>query len=88
MACGPPAVATRCGGPEGVLEEGRTGVLVDVGRGNAGPFAEAVLGLLAAPEQLAAMRQACVEYARAHFARPLIEDRLLGAFRAAYPEHF
>ncbi len=30
MACGLPVVATRCGGPEQILEQGRLGVLVDV----------------------------------------------------------
>jgi glycosyltransferase involved in cell wall biosynthesis len=86
MACGLPAVSTRCGGPEGVLAEGHTGLLVD--NGDAEAFAGAVLGLLGDPARLEAMRANCAEYARAHFARPLIEDRLLDAFRATYPEHF
>ena len=86
MACGLPAVSTRCGGPEGVLQDGRTGLLVE--NGNAEAFAGAVLRLLADPAGLDAMRANRVEYARASFARPLIETRLLGAFRAAYPEHF
>jgi glycosyltransferase involved in cell wall biosynthesis len=86
MACGLPAVTTRCGGPEGVLTEGHTGLLVE--NGDAAAFAGAVLGLLGEPARLEAMRANCAEYARAHFARPLIEDRLLDAFRAVYPEHF
>jgi glycosyltransferase involved in cell wall biosynthesis len=28
MACGPPVVATRCGGPEGIIEDGIDGYLV------------------------------------------------------------
>lgn len=31
MACGTPVIATRCGGPEEVLQEGRYGLMCDVG---------------------------------------------------------
>ena len=30
-ACGVPVIATRCGGPEEIVEDGKTGFLVDVG---------------------------------------------------------
>lgn len=86
MACGLPVVSTRCGGPEGVIADGEAGLLVE--NGDARAFANAILALLADPARMAAMRANCVEYARTHFARSLIESRLLDAFKTVYVEHF
>lgn len=44
MACGIPVVATRCGGPDGIITEGRDGYLV--GRGDARTFTERLARLL------------------------------------------
>ena len=44
MACGIPVVATRCGGPDGIITEGRDGYLVD--RGDAQALAERLVLLL------------------------------------------
>lgn len=35
MACGRPVVATRCGGPEGIISEGHDGFLVPIGDADA-----------------------------------------------------
>ncbi len=55
MACGVPVVATRSGGPEEIITDGETGLLVDVGRSDL--MAEAILRLAEDPglrERLAA----------------------------------
>ena len=49
MASGKPVVATRCGGPEEVIEHGKTGFLVGVGRHL--ELADRVLELLRNPER-------------------------------------
>jgi glycosyltransferase involved in cell wall biosynthesis len=59
MAAGIPVVATRCGGPEMILDDGRTGVLVDPGSPEA--LADAILRL----RDDAAARARMVEAARA-----------------------
>ena len=55
-AAGLPVVATRCGGPEEIVEDGKTGFLVSVGDGNA--VAERLAWLFDHPEQAAAMGDA------------------------------
>lgn len=55
-AAGLPVVATRCGGPEEIVEDGRTGFLVPVGDPKA--VAEALAWLLDRPEEAAAMGRA------------------------------
>lgn len=49
MAGERPVVATRCGGPEEIVRDGETGLLVDVGRPDA--LAAAVRALLLSPER-------------------------------------
>lgn len=52
-AAGLPVVATRCGGPEEIVEDGKTGFLVSVGDGKA--VAEKLAWLLDRPDEAAAM---------------------------------
>ena len=47
MACGIPAIATRCGGPEEIVDDGKTGTLVDVNSPEA--LAAAIQALAADP---------------------------------------
>jgi glycosyltransferase involved in cell wall biosynthesis len=63
MAAGLPVVATRCGGPEEIVEEGVSGLLVPV----ASPreLEDALRRLLADPEGARAMGRAAAERARA-----------------------
>jgi glycosyltransferase involved in cell wall biosynthesis len=84
MACGLPVVATDCGGPEGIVISGETGRLVP--NNDAGALAQAVMDLLNAPEQLAAMRERCVAFVREHCARPIVERQLYEHFVSVFPE--
>jgi glycosyltransferase involved in cell wall biosynthesis len=86
LACGVPAVATRCGGPEAVLDDGVTGRLVPNDDPDA--LAAAILDLLADPARLASMRERCETFAAQTFASGRAEAALLDAFRSVYPEHF
>jgi glycosyltransferase involved in cell wall biosynthesis len=63
MAAGLPLVATRCGGPEEIVEDGVSGLLVPVGSPR--ELAAALRGLLAAPEAARAMGQAAARRAGA-----------------------
>jgi len=65
MAHGRPVVATRCGGPEGLIEDGRTGFLVDVDDHRA--LADRIERLLASPELRLRIGQAAREDAMARF---------------------
>ncbi len=56
MAAGRPAVATRCGGPEEVIQDGATGLLVPPG--NPAAIASAVTELLGNPELAARLARA------------------------------
>lgn len=47
MACGIPVVATRCGGPDGIIDDGRDGILVPLG--DAAAMAGAIGRILADP---------------------------------------
>ncbi len=80
MACGTPVVATRCGGPEGIVRDGETGYLVDE-MDDPQPLAQAILDLLGDPG-LAAMRERCAAFAAEHCARPVVEQQLLDAYEA------
>jgi D-inositol-3-phosphate glycosyltransferase len=88
MACGVPVVATRCGGPEGVIEHGRSGYLVDIDDVDA--MAGAIRRLLEEPARRAAMGRLAREQAVERFSldavgRRFVElyDRVLDAGRPA-----
>jgi glycosyltransferase involved in cell wall biosynthesis len=89
MACGLPVVATRCGGPEGILTNEVNGLLV--GRDDEQGLAAALRGLLGEPrlrQRLAAsglerVRHYSLEAAGAAFIQTY--DRLLARRRTAAP---
>jgi len=73
-----PVVTTSCGGPQEIIEDGKTGFLVPVGDSKA--IAERLAWLLDHPKEAAAMGQA---------GRALVEERFSpGRARAAYRELF
>lgn len=86
LACGTPVVATRCGGPEGVVREGVSGLLVANRDGEA--FAAAILRLLGNGRVDPALRQRCAEYAAGRFGRSVVEGQFAAAFEAVYGETF
>jgi glycosyltransferase involved in cell wall biosynthesis len=82
LACGRPVVATRCGGPEQIVEEG-TGYLTPVNDDDA--FADAVLKTLdgvgiVSPEALA-------ESARRRFSFEFVTERILAVYREVTSDH-
>jgi glycosyltransferase involved in cell wall biosynthesis len=83
MASGVPVIATRCGGPEGIVDDGTDGFLVDVG--DAAALGERIALLQADRERNAAMGRAARRTVLARFSneaafRPFerVYDRLLG----------
>jgi glycosyltransferase involved in cell wall biosynthesis len=65
MACRTPAVSTRCGGPEDIIEHGKTGYLCDVG--DVSGISQSVLKLLISNEdQWQAFSLAAYEYANSY----------------------
>ena len=77
MACGTPIVSSRCGGAEEVIEDGRTGLLYDVG--DIDGLARALEVVLTEPARAAAIAAAARERV-AEFS----EDRILPRLEAAY----
>lgn len=80
MACGVPVVATRSGGPEEIVEDGVTGLLVPTGSPDA--VAGAIHALVAAPERRARLARA---------GRAAVQDRfrtaaMLDAYQALYQD--
>ncbi len=63
MAMGVPVVATRCGGPEAIVEDGRSGLLVPVG--DAVALADALVAVLSDPARAAALGAAASRRAEA-----------------------
>lgn len=77
-AAGLPMVATRCGGPEEIIEDGTTGFLVPVG--DIAAIAERMGWLLEHPDQAAAMGEAGQRLVSERFA----PERATGAFKALF----
>lgn len=65
MASGAPVIATRCGGPEGVIRDGVDGWLVD--RGDASAMADRMRRLCASPDRARQMGQAALATARERY---------------------
>ncbi len=86
MACGVPVISTRCGGPEGLIEDNVTGVLVPNNDEEA--MARAIGDLLRQPERMRAMGAAARERAAQQFSRPIVEVQLRAAFQDTFGELF
>jgi len=78
MACGLPVVASRIDGLRDVVDDGRTGSLVQVG--NAATFAAAIEALMQSPQQWQTMSKA----ARERFASTFSLDAYLRSMRAVF----
>jgi L-malate glycosyltransferase len=70
MACKVPAVATRVGGVPELIDDGKTGLLYEVG--DVDGMADGVLGLLRDRERLTAMRDAVRQTAQKQFCASLV----------------
>ncbi len=77
MACGTPIVSSRCGGAEEVIEDGRTGLLYDVG--DVHGLAHALGVVLTQPSRAAAIAAAARERVAA-----FSEDQILPRLEACY----
>lgn len=86
MSCGIPVISTRCGGTEGLVEDGITGLLTP--NGDEIAFAQAIASLLKNPDRARAMGAAARQRALQTFALPIIEKQLHRAFASVYPQHF
>ena len=86
MACGVPVVSTRCGGPEGLIEDNVTGVLVPNNDEDA--LTRAIGDLLRQPEWMRAMGAAARERTVQQFSRPIVEVQLRAAFQDTFGELF
>ena len=80
MACATPVVASRVGGIPEVVDDGRTGLLVDPGDEPA--LAASVNALLADPSRAAAMGAAGRERAVAEFSWTTIAERTVELYRS------
>jgi glycosyltransferase involved in cell wall biosynthesis len=80
MACGTPVVATRCGGPEGIIVDGHNGRLVPLDDPEA--MAAAILDLMRNPDRLETMRQACRSFVEQNADVRVIEPRVRALWEA------
>ncbi len=81
LAAGIPVVTTRAGGAGYVVDDGRTGRVVDVG--DAAALAGAITGLLGVPERYRAMSEEAVVTAETRFRLDKVVDAYLAAYQAA-----
>lgn len=80
MLAGTPVVATRSGGPEEIIDDGETGLLVPVNDSTA--LAEAVERLAENPERTKQMVEAASQRARTRFSVPTMLDGYETLYRA------
>jgi starch synthase len=85
MACGTAVVASRVGGIPEVVEDGITGVLVDLGPSFESALAVEVTALLSDPARAAAMGAAGRQRAIAEFSWDAIAVRTLEVYRSVLP---
>lgn len=83
MACGIPIVATRCGGPEDVIEDGVNGLLVE--NNNALEFAQAVSRLLKDNELWKEMGRKARETVVDKYSIDKISSKFLQVLKELYP---
>ncbi len=81
LAAGIPVVTTCAGGAGYVVDDGRTGRVVNVGDADA--LAGAIVELLGAPERYRAMSEEAVAVAETRFRLDKVVDAYLAAYRAA-----
>lgn len=74
MALGRPTIATRTGGPEELIDDGRSGVLVDPG--NDAQLAAEIVALVASPAERASLGRAARDVARERFGSRAVADVL------------
>ena len=81
---GVPVIATRSGGPEEIIQDGRTGLLVPVGDTEA--MKRAMKRLLDDGESAHAMGQAASRHVRERFSPQVFRERLLELYGRAFGE--
>ena len=79
MACGRPVIGSRDGGIPEIIEEGKTGYLIEVGDWKG--FARAALDLLADRENWTSMSQAASAAARDRFSIAAHVTQIIGIYR-------
>ena len=79
MACEKPCVATNVGGISEVLEEGKTGLLVEYGEPD--PLASAIIQLLGDEKRQRSMGEAGRERVKKTFTWPKIVDQIEGVYK-------
>ena len=79
MACGTPVVASRTGGLAEIVEDGRSGVLVEPG--NAEELAQAILRVIRDPEQRAQISAAARKRVVEEFSSAVIAMRMSDLYR-------
>ncbi|WP_460195167.1 glycosyltransferase family 4 protein [Thermosynechococcus sp. FA-CM-4201] len=73
-ACGLPVIATRCGGPEEIIEDGRTGILIPIDDVDA--CADAMIYLCSNPHLAQQMGKAARDHVLSKFSRDTFQDQL------------
>lgn len=85
MALGKPVIATRSGGPEDIVDDGRTGILVEPG--NEGELARELGALLTDATRRRMLGEAAAHEARTRFASESIAPTLSSIYESAARQH-